>query len=475
MGGSRGRNQPGRTVVRDWRYQLYGSHEVHNQSSAQHPDRRGIVRSVRKSAMGRRVGAVSAVLALALSACTSTTQPTTPSSGPPGSQASTPAAPSSSQTSSSAAPQSIAFKASLTQTKAVNPTAPISLTVANGTLRNVTLINSEGKHVKGDLSADKTSWHATEVLGYSKSYRLLAKAVNSTGEATSTYKHSFTTLTPGNMTMPYLDTIYGSSIENGATYGVGFIPVVNFDEPIYRKKVAERALQVTTSPHVDGSWYWVDDHTVHWRPRHWYQPGTKVTVTAKVYGVQVGNGLYGQADQSVSYRIGQKHVAIANAATHHVKVYFNDKLVRTMPTSMGRGGTTPGKNGLTIYLWTMPGTYTVIGHENPATMSSDSFGLPASSPLGYAPEKVPWATKISTDGIYLHELDATVWAQGSENLSHGCLNLNYTNAKWYYNTSNVGDIVKVVHSGGPKLQLWEGGDWTLSWAQWQKGSALYKS
>ena len=53
----------------------------------------------------------------------------------------------------------------------------------------------------------------------------------------------------------------------------------------------------------------------------------------------------------------------------------------------------------------MPGTYTVIGHENPAIMSSASYGLPANSPLGYAPEKVYWATKISTDGIYLHELD----------------------------------------------------------------------
>jgi lipoprotein-anchoring transpeptidase ErfK/SrfK len=354
----------------------------------------------------------------------------------------------------------------------VNPTTPITVSVAHGTLRSVALINPEGKHVTGALSADHTSWHTTEVLGYSKSYRLVAKATNSAGDGADSYKRTFTTLTPGNMTMPYLDTIYGSSIENGATYGIGMIPVVNFDEPIANKKAAEKALEVTTSPHVDGSWYWVDDYRVHWRPQHYYQPGTKVTITAKVYGVEVGNGLYGEADQSVSYRIGASHIAIADAKTHHVKVYFSGKLVRNMPTSMGRGGSTKGKDGQTIYFWTMPGTYTVIGHENPATMSSDSYGLPANSPYGYAPEKVPYATKISTDGIYLHELDATVWAQGSQNLSHGCLNLNERNASWYYRTSRVGDIVKVVHSGGPALQLWQGGDWTLTWAQWQKGSAL---
>jgi hypothetical protein len=33
--------------------------------------------------------------------------------------------------------------------------------------------------------------------------------------------------------------------------------------------------------------------------------------------------------------------------------------------------------------------------------------------------------------------------------------------------------VKVVHSGGPTLQFWQGGDWTMSWSDWLKGSALH--
>jgi lipoprotein-anchoring transpeptidase ErfK/SrfK len=414
--------------------------------------------------------------ALLLLACTSAGQTGTgATSGRPGSgasePASSPAAPGSvASSSANAAP--VLITATPTSRAHVNPTTPISVTAAGGTLTEVKLLNPEGKPVSGAYSADKTSWHSTEVLGYSKTYKLTARAANSTGEGTGSVKRSFTTLTPDNMTMPYLNTIYGSSLENGATYGVGMIPVVNFDEPITDQKAAEKALKVTTSPHVDGSWYWVDDHSVHWRPQHYYQPGTKVTVEASVYGVEVGGGLYGQADQKVSYKIGAKHVAIADAATHQVKVYFKNKLKRTMPTSMGRGGTVSGKNGQTIYLWTMPGTYTVIGHENPATMSSDSYGLPKNSPLGYAPEKVPYATKISTDGIYLHELDATVWAQGSENLSHGCLNLNYDNAKWYYDTSRVGDLVKVIHSGGPALEVWQGGDWSVPWSVWKQHSAL---
>jgi len=429
----------------------------------------------------RRVGLPVVALALVVTACTSKSGGGSAggSSTPAGSSpASTSTAPSSSAPTSSSAPSSSAAALPLTLAASpsarqdVNPITPITVDAKNGTLTSVTLLNPEGKKVTGAMSADKASWHTTEVLGYSKSYSLVAKAADSSGERVKTLKRTFTTLTPNNMTMPYLDTVYGSSLENGATYGVGMIPVVRFDEEIGDKKAAEKAMQVTTTPHVDGAWYWLDNSTAHWRPKNYYAPGTKVTVAANVYGVQVGDGLYGQADQQVSFTIGAKHISIANAKTHKVKVYFSGKLVRTMNTSMGQGGTVKGKNDQTIYLWTMPGTYTVLGHENPATMSSDSYGLPANSPLGYAPEKVPFATKISTDGIYLHELDATVWAQGHQNVSHGCLNLNYDNASWFYRTSRVGDIVQVVHSGGPAIKVWQGGDWSVPWSTWVQGGSV---
>lgn len=407
---------------------------------------------------------------LALAACTATTHGQGRHASTRGASASSSAA-TPSPSSSSAAPVARAVIAvTPASAKAYNPTAPVSVSATNGRLLSVTMVNSEGRHVTGAVAG--SSWHSSEVLGYGRTYTIKAVAVNVDGVRTKKTS-SFTTLTPYNMTLPYFDTVYGSAMADKGTYGVGMIPVVHFDEPIPDRAAAERALQVTTSPHVDGSWYWADDQDVHWRPKAFYTPGTTVRIDAKVYGKDLGNGLYGQSDESISFTVGPKRVSIADAATHKVKVYFGDKLVRTMPTSMGRGGTVPGKNGQTIYLWTMPGIYTVINHENPATMSSDSYGLPANSPLGYAPEKVPWATKISTDGIYLHELDATVWAQGHENLSHGCLNLNYDNAKWFYTHSTVGDVVEVVHSGGPKIQQWQGGDWSVPWSQWVGGSALH--
>jgi lipoprotein-anchoring transpeptidase ErfK/SrfK len=352
-----------------------------------------------------------------------------------------------------------------------NPVTPLAVTVTDGTLLSVSLLAPDGKQVTGALSSDATSWASTEVLGYGKTYQLKAVAHNADGKTTSK-SVTVTTLTPSNMTMPYLNDTGGQSLQNGATYGIGIVPVVHFDEQVTDRKAAEKALIVTTSPHVDGVWYWADAQNVHWRPRNYLAPGTKVTVTAKVYGVQVGPGLYGQADQSVSFRIGDKHVSIADDKTHLVKVYFNGKLVRTMPTSMGQGGYVTGNNGQQIPLWTMPGTYTVIGHANPVLMDSSTYGLPVTSPKGYK-EYIYQATRISTDGIYLHQLDSTVWAQGHQDLSHGCLNLNYDNAHWFYTTSRVGDVVQVVNTGGPKVQLWQNGDWSVPWSEWVAGSALH--
>ncbi|MGH8960788.1 MAG: L,D-transpeptidase [Jatrophihabitantaceae bacterium] len=357
----------------------------------------------------------------------------------------------------------------------INPKTPISIKVADGTLTSVTVTNPAGKHVTGNLSADRTTWKSNEDLGYSKTYTISAVAANANG-VKATKHASFTTLTPNNMTMPYMQRAGGYSLVNGATYGIGIVPVVHFDEHITDKAAAERALKVTTSPHVAGSWYWADDQNVHWRPQTYYQAGTKVTIAADVYGVDVGNGLYGQDDVSTSFKIGAKHITVADdnaPKVNKVRVYFNNKLVRTMNTSMGKHSSTT-VNGTFISFYTMNGTYTVLEHDNPAIMSSASYGLPADAPGGYAPEPIYWSTKISTDGIYLHELDTTVWAQNNGvDTSHGCLNLNQTNAKWFYQHSQIGDVVEIRHTGGPTIALWQNGDWSVPWKTWVAGSALH--
>jgi len=360
----------------------------------------------------------------------------------------------------------------------IDPITPVKVSIANGTLTSVTMLNPEGKHVRGAISDDGTTWQNTEVLGYSKTYRIIAKGEGSDGSAI-TRRSRFTTLTPNNMTMPYFQRIGGYSLDRGAKYGVGIVPIVHFDEAIPNRARAERSLIVTTTPHVDGSWYWSDDQNVHFRPEHYWPSGTKVQITAKVYGVNLGHGLYGQSDVSTDFTIGRRQVTVAYdtapKSVNKVRVYnAAGKVIRTMNTSMGEH-TGENVNGTWINFYTLDGTYTVLAHEQPANMCSDSYGLPANAPGGYECEAIYNATKISIDGIYLHELTSTIWDQDhGYDVSHGCLNLNTPNSLWYFNHSMIGDPVEIHGAkGAPTLQVWQGGDWTVPWKKWLAGSALH--
>jgi lipoprotein-anchoring transpeptidase ErfK/SrfK len=352
----------------------------------------------------------------------------------------------------------------------IDPLGKIEVSASDGILTSVTLINEAGKAVDGILTPDKTAWKPNGQLGYGHTYTLTAQGVTVTGPSGPTTA-TFTTLTPRNQTKAYLTTTGGQPLADGGTYGVGTVIVAHFDEDIPDKAAAEKRLSVTTDPPVQGSWYWLDDRNAHWRPQQYWASGTKVTVAAAIYGAQLGSGLYGQEDSKTTFTIGPSHIAIADDNTHQVQVFENGRVIRTMPTSMGRGGSeTIG--GKTIYFNTPAGTYTVMDKGNPVIMDSSTYGLPINSKLGYK-EAIPWATRISNDGIYLHQLDATVWAQGNTDTSHGCLNLNLDNAQWFYNWSMPGDVVEVHNTSGPPLASWNNGDWTMPWDQWLAGSALH--
>ena len=274
----------------------------------------------------------------------------------------------------------------------VDPLAPVTVTAAAGSLLNVEMVNETGKAVEGVMTPDNTVWKPTVPLGYGRSYTVTATG-RGADDVTRALVSTFTTLVPGNQTAVRLTTTGNHDLVDGGTYGIGTVVVAHFDEPVPDRAAAQRALRVTTNPPVDGAWTWVDDATAHWRPQHYYAPGTTVTVAANIYGVPVGQGLYGQADTGVTFRIGDAHISVANDITKQVSVFSNGKLVRTMPTSMGMGGSeTIG--GRTISFWTQPGIYTVMDKANPVIMDSSTFGLPVGSRLGYK-ETIPWATRIS--------------------------------------------------------------------------------
>jgi lipoprotein-anchoring transpeptidase ErfK/SrfK len=351
----------------------------------------------------------------------------------------------------------------------VSPAGHVFVHADTGTITDVVMVNDADTVIPGVLSPTGEVWRPTAELGYGRKYTMTITARGPEGMPTR-QTSSFTTVEANDLARVYFENTAGNLLQDGATYGVGEVVVAKFDEPIEDQANAERHLVVTTDPPVQGAWNWIDSRTAHWRPAKYFAPGTTVTLAANIYGNSLGDGVYGQEDEHLTFRIGDAHVSIADDTTKQVSVFSNGQLVRTMPTSMGMGGTqTIG--GTTLSFWTPPGVYTVMDKANPVVMDSSTFGLPIESRLGYK-ETISYATRISPDGIYLHQLNSTVWAQGNTDTSHGCLNLNHDNAAWFFEFSMPGDVVEVRNTGGEPLQLWQNGDWTVPWEQWRRGSKL---
>jgi lipoprotein-anchoring transpeptidase ErfK/SrfK len=350
----------------------------------------------------------------------------------------------------------------------VSPGDPVVVKATGGTLSAVSLTNAAGKQVSGTLSGDKKTWTSSEKLGYDKKYAVSATATNPDGKKAAA-KSSFTTVKPGNFTLPYLQN------GNGKTYGVGEPIMVHFDEKIPDKAAAEKALKVTTSPAIEGSWSWINDQDVHWRPKteagKYWPAGTKVTLHADVYGVNMGKGLWGQEDRKTSFTIGDQIIAKASNKSLHMKVYKNGSMIRDMPFSGGKGGYIQDKYGNNVSLWTPSGTMVVMDTERKVHMTSSSWGIAKNNPQAYD-LWVDYGTRLTGDGIYLHAAPWNVGLHGVRNDSHGCFNLSDADAEWAYSHLRPGDIV--IMSGTPdKVTLTRGyGDWNVSWDQWVKGSAL---
>ena len=345
-------------------------------------------------------------------------------------------------------------------------TTPVTVRAAGGTVSTVSLRNSDGELVAGTFSADRTTWTSTEPLGYDKSYSLAAVAANADGRTTRS-SSAFSTVTPRTFTLP---SLFPGGPGGPRTVGVGQPIQVRFDEAIADKAAAEKALVVTTSPHVDGAWHWFSDSEAHWRPQHYWTPGTKVSVKANVYGVAVGDGIYGQQDVSTSFTIGASKIFTINDKTHTGVIKINGKATRTVPVSMGRGGSVT-VNGHTIYFTTQSGPHIVREKYPVKRMTSASYGLPKDTPLGYD-EKISLAVRISVDGEFVHSAPWSVWAQGKQNVSHGCVNVSPANAQYFYSNFSWGDVVDIKNTGVTLPFAAEADEWGASWAKWTAGSAL---
>lgn len=339
----------------------------------------------------------------------------------------------------------------------VSPASPVVVTVENGALRSVA-VTTGGTKVDGSVQADGT-WQSAGNLAYGKTYKVVATATDGSGAATVKVS-SFTTVKPQRLIETTFRANAMSGLKKGQSYGAGQPVIIAFSRAV-NKAAAEKAIEITTSPAVEGKFYWADGRTVHWRPAKYWTGGTAITVNVNLFGVKLGSGVYGEKNASTHFTIGRQLIAITDYKAHLTKVYIDGKLVRTMKCSLGKGGSTTGANGQHISYWTTGGPHVVLSKERVHSMSSASYGITdPNDPNYYAPEDIEYCTRITYSGEFLH---AAPWnhSLGRANLSHGCVNLSVSDAKWVYANFLIGDVVDIRRSPR-KVQIGNGlGDWAV--------------
>lgn len=338
-------------------------------------------------------------------------------------------------------------------TTGISPTAPLSASVTDGRMTAAVMKNEQGKIVAGEISPDGARWTLQEPLGYDKQYTLEVTAQGAGPPVTR--RATFRTVAPKDQTYVSMNPT------DGQTVGVGQPLTFHFSEnaPPPDKTRAEEAIRIRTEPAVEGAFYWYDDREVHWRPKDHWKPGTRVTVDADVYGKDLGNGVYGEADRSATVDIGDAVVLRADGAKHEMSIEVNGVVRRTIPVSLGKPSA-PSSNG----------THVVTEKHENYLMDSSTFGLPVDAEGGYKID-VKWAVRISNGGEFLHAAPWSVGDQGRRNVSHGCINMSDADAREVFGLLKKGDIVEITNSGGPDLKPTDGfGDWQVPWQEWLGGN-----
>lgn len=332
----------------------------------------------------------------------------------------------------------------------------VTLGVTDGTFTDVRVRVEGGKDVPGALADDATSWKASSLLEPGLTYRIVARAEDSDG-LVRTMKRTFSTddLTLDEQTYPSL--VPG----DGETVGVAMPVILRFDVPVTDHAAFEEKLSVKATPAQPGTWHWISDNEVHYRPKNYWKPGTKVTVDAAINSVAAGNGIYGQEDRTSTFTVGDALKMKIDVANHQMRVLRNGELLRTIPISAGKPGFT-----------TRSGTKVIVEKFRYKRMNAATTGISEDDPEYYDIENVEYAQRVTYSGEFLHAAPWSVGSQGSANVSHGCVGMSTEAAGWLYNLTKIGDPVEVTGTDR-QMDLTNGyGDWNLSWAEYKQGSAL---
>ncbi|MFG1811289.1 Ig-like domain-containing protein [Streptomyces sp. NPDC049040] len=350
----------------------------------------------------------------------------------------------------------------------VAPGSPVTVAVAGGTLGAVT-VTPQGKSsdgvdpvaVSGALDQAAHTWTSDRTMTPGTSYKVTVTAADAAGkrsQTTSTFRTAAAAKVNGVTPTPL----------NNAVVGVALPVSLAFDVPVTDKAAVEKALTLTTTPAVRGSWGWLTDpltgiQRVDWRPDTYWTTGTKVTLTAKLSGIDTGGGHFLRRDIHDTFSIGTARVSYADLAKHTMRVTENGRTVKQFKISAGSAGF-PTWNGKMV----------VMTKQSDVRMTSASVGIATDKDAAdFYDEDVKDAVRITSSGTFVHAAPWNDRYMGKENKSHGCIGMSAADAKWFFDKATRGDLVVTTGSSRAVVDKGNGyGEWNLSADQWHALSAL---
>ncbi|MGV9994651.1 L,D-transpeptidase [Streptomyces sp. NPDC003374] len=347
--------------------------------------------------------------------------------------------------------------------KGVRPDGRLRVRATEGRLQSVQVVRSQDAQdtpVPGHLSRDGRTWRPDDDrLALAARYTVDAVAVDGDGRRSARHT-TFTTYVPDERFIGYVTP------ENRSVVGTGMIVSLSFSRAIEHRAAVERAVRVTARPPVEIRPHWFGRDRLDFRPRHYWRPGTRVTVELRLRDVEGARGVYGLQYKTFSFTVGRSQVSLVDAAAHTMQVRRDGELLATVPITAGAPGTT-----------TYNGKMVMMEMLDVTRMNSRTVGFGGE----YDIPDVPHAIRLTGSGTFVH---GNYWSTpdpfGHVNVSHGCVGLkdvrgggSDTPAGWFFDRSLVGDVVEVVHSNDRQVAPDNGlGGWNMGWEEWKAGSAV---
>jgi lipoprotein-anchoring transpeptidase ErfK/SrfK len=334
--------------------------------------------------------------------------------------------------------------------KQVNPAAPVSLKVANGTIERVTLTSTGGETVEGSIDSQGTGWTAAGPLKFNTDYSYTYVVKDGAGRESSTTQ-SFSTVSSSHEADAAIYPLDGMKV------GVGQPLQVIFSEPVVNREAVEKAISITSSAGQAGAFHWHSDTMVRYRPENFWAANSTIAMDMKLFGVDLGNGQIANFNKKVNISIGDKKVALADSAAHTFTLSVNDQVVKTLPVSMG-DKRFPSARGYGV----------LMEKKRYDHFRASSIGLKPDDPAYYGDVDVEYTIRLTLSGAYIHQaLESAYPFIGNANVSHGCIGFAPDGAAWVFENMGTGDVVQIVNTEGDYAAHDDGfGDWNIPWSEY---------